>query len=65
MAGGDALAERTTSAWEQRAGRPYDPWADVMSIVGVLDGFRSRKDASSALIDVEATLASAVAALTG
>ena len=32
---------------------------------GELDGFRSRKDASSALIDVEATLASAVAALTG
>jgi hypothetical protein len=57
-------ADRLRTAWEQASGGTYDPWADVMSIVGALDSFRTPKRASRSLSDLEATLGRAVAALT-
>ena len=39
----DALqADRLRDAWERVSGRRYDPWADIMSIVGILDSLRRR-----------------------
>jgi hypothetical protein len=47
----------------QASDRTYDPWADVMSIVGALDSFRTPKRASRSLSELESTLGRAVAAL--
>ncbi len=58
------LAEHLRVAWEQRSGLIYHPWADVMSIIGVLDNFRARKASSTTLNAIEDTLARAVASLT-
>ena len=57
-------ADRLRTAWEQASGRTYDPWADVMSIVGALDSFRTPKRASRSLTDLESSLGRAEAALT-
>jgi aminoglycoside phosphotransferase (APT) family kinase protein len=61
----DGLAGQLRSAWEDRSGRPYDPWADVMSIIGSLDNMRSPKNASKSRLAIEDTLAQAVADLAG
>ena len=57
-------ADRLRTAWERASGRTYDPWAEVMSIVGALDSLRTPKHASRSLSDLESTLGRAVAALT-
>ena len=59
------LAEELRRGWEQRSGKSYDPWADVMSIVGVLDSLRTPKSLSKRLSAIEDTLARAVADLAG
>jgi aminoglycoside phosphotransferase (APT) family kinase protein len=57
------LAERLRSTWEARTGKPYDPWADVVSIVGTLDRFRRSKTASKSMHALETTVARAVTEL--
>jgi aminoglycoside phosphotransferase (APT) family kinase protein len=55
------VADDFKAAWERLTGRTYDPWAEVVSIVGILDAFR---EASSAdLHMVEEALARALAEL--
>ena len=36
------VADRFTRIWERRTGERYHPWADVVTIVGFLDGLRER-----------------------
>jgi aminoglycoside phosphotransferase (APT) family kinase protein len=36
------VADRFTKEWQTVSGRTYDPWADVVSIIGVLDELRDR-----------------------
>jgi aminoglycoside phosphotransferase (APT) family kinase protein len=59
----DGLADQLRRAWEHRSGRPYDPWADVMSIIGTLDNMRTPKNPSKSRLAIEDTLAQAVADL--
>jgi aminoglycoside phosphotransferase (APT) family kinase protein len=59
----DGLADQLRSAWEHHSGRPYDPWADVMSIIGTLDNMRTPKNPSKSRLAIEDTLAQAVADL--
>ena len=60
-----ALADELRRAWEQRSGRAFDPWADVMSIIGVLDHLRTPEEPSKSRLAIEDALARAVAALGG
>jgi aminoglycoside phosphotransferase (APT) family kinase protein len=60
-----ALADELRQAWEQRSGRAFDPWADVMSIIGVLDHLRAPKEPSKSRLAIEDALARAVAELGG
>jgi aminoglycoside phosphotransferase (APT) family kinase protein len=60
-----ALADELRQAWEQRSGRGFDPWADIMSIIGVLDHLRKPKEPSKSRLAIEDALARAVAALGG
>jgi aminoglycoside phosphotransferase (APT) family kinase protein len=55
------VADRFTALWERLTGRGYDPWTEVVSIVGVLDDQlrRPRPDR----VPVEDALARAVAEL--
>ena len=55
------LAHDLRRAWEERSGRPYNPWADIMSIIGVLDNIRSPKNPNKTRLAIEETLAQAVA----
>jgi len=57
------LADQLRNAWEDRRGRPYDPWADVMSIIGTLDNIRTPKNPSKSRLAIEDILAQAVAHL--
>jgi len=34
------VADRFTDEWQRLTGRSYEPWADVVSIIGILDGLR-------------------------
>lgn len=52
---------RTT--WERRTGRTFDPWADVMSIIGFLDSLRDAPPASGARHTIDDILTAAVADL--
>ena len=58
-------ADHLRSAWERVSGPAYDPWADVVSIIGILDSFRTRARASTPLARLENALGHAVAILTG
>lgn len=58
-------AEQLRTTWERRSGHRYQPWADVMSIVGVLDSHRTNTHATTAMRAIEHTLARAVADLAG
>ena len=58
-------ADQLRSAWERASGHAYDPWADVVSIIGILDTFRTHRRASASLVRIENALADAVASLTG
>jgi hypothetical protein len=37
---GRAAVDRFTMWWERSSGRRYDPWADLSTIIGCLDGLR-------------------------
>jgi aminoglycoside phosphotransferase (APT) family kinase protein len=57
---GPAVAERFTRLWEHAAGTSYNPWGDVVAILGFLDDLRD--DQGSEGLMVEDMLARAVAA---
>jgi aminoglycoside phosphotransferase (APT) family kinase protein len=59
------LADELRRAWEDRTGHIYDPWADIMSIIGVLDNIRTRKIATRTRLALEGTLAQALSDLGG
>jgi aminoglycoside phosphotransferase (APT) family kinase protein len=60
-----SLADELRRAWEERSARRFDPWADVMSIIGALDNMRTPKDGSKSRLAIEDALARAVADLAG
>ena len=53
------VADRFTQHWEELTGRRFNPWADVMIIVGMLDGLRDDPHLNRA--SVEEALARSVA----
>ena len=57
------MADDVRRVWEQRSGLVFDPWADVVSIIGSLDELSSHRHASPALHAIENALAHAVAAI--
>ncbi|MGE5291576.1 MAG: phosphotransferase [Micromonosporaceae bacterium] len=60
---GADVAARFTAAWEQITGERYDPWADIITIIGFLDGLRD--DPPPERLVIEDALAEAVAELGG
>ncbi|MGH9082127.1 MAG: phosphotransferase [Acidimicrobiales bacterium] len=60
---GADVAERFTGLWERVSGSTYHPWADVVAIVGFLDGLEDGPG-SDAFV-TEQALARAVAELGG
>jgi len=58
---GIEVADRFTAVWEGITGQSYEPWAEVVGIVGFLDGLRV--DPGSDRFVTEETLARAVADL--
>jgi aminoglycoside phosphotransferase (APT) family kinase protein len=54
-------ADRFTDLWERLTGRSYDPWSEIVSIVGILDELRRRRRPDS--VSIEDALSRAVAAL--
>lgn len=46
--------------WEQRSGRTFDPWADVMTLIGSLDGLRDTPPSTRAREEIDAMLTAAV-----
>ena len=57
------MADEVRSVWEQRSGLSFDPWADLVSIIGTLDNIRGRRDPNAAMWTIEAALKEAVSAL--
>ncbi len=55
------VADRFTRSWEELSGDRFDPWADVSTIIGMLDGLRDDPHLNRA--SVEEALARAVAEL--
>jgi aminoglycoside phosphotransferase (APT) family kinase protein len=55
------VADRFTAIWERLTGATYHPWADVVTIIGSLDGLREEPGSDRFL--VEDALARAVAQL--
>jgi aminoglycoside phosphotransferase (APT) family kinase protein len=55
------VADDFQKAWERESGLSYDPWAEVVSIIGMLDVIRAADDSDQS--PVEDALARAVAAL--
>lgn len=55
------VADRFTSHWEELTGRRFNPWADVMIIIGMLDGLRDDPHLNRG--SVEEALARSVAEL--
>jgi hypothetical protein len=60
---GMEVAERFTTMWERLSGTRFDPWADVVTIIGSLDGLRDDPPADPERSAVEDALARAVAEL--
>lgn len=56
----EALAELFTSTWENVAGAAYDPWADIVAIIGALDHLRDGPPPSRARETIERALAAAL-----
>jgi aminoglycoside phosphotransferase (APT) family kinase protein len=56
---GVEVADRFTQHWEALSGRRFNPWADVMIIIGMLDGLRDDPHLNRA--SVEEALARSVA----
>lgn len=59
------VAERFTAVSERLSGRHFDPWGDVVTIIGSLDGLRDEPPADIERRVVEEALARAVAELNG
>jgi aminoglycoside phosphotransferase (APT) family kinase protein len=57
------VAERFTAIWQELTGRRFNPWADVIILIGMLDGLREDPHLNQA--SVEEALARAVAELGG
>lgn len=55
------VADRFTATWEELTGSRFNPWADIMIIIGMLDGLREDPHLNRA--SVEEALARSVAAL--
>jgi aminoglycoside phosphotransferase (APT) family kinase protein len=55
------LAELLTDTWERLAANTYDPWADVVAIIGMLDNLRATPPNRRARITIEDALAAATA----
>jgi aminoglycoside phosphotransferase (APT) family kinase protein len=60
---GLAAVARFTRAWENLAGASYHPWADVVTIIGLLDGLREEPPEPAERDVIETVLAQAVTAL--
>jgi aminoglycoside phosphotransferase (APT) family kinase protein len=58
------LPEVLRVSWERRTGRTFDPWADVMSIIGALDHLRDAPPGRNGRETIDEMLSAAVAALT-
>jgi aminoglycoside phosphotransferase (APT) family kinase protein len=62
---GMEVVERFTAMWERRSGTRFDPWADLVTIVGFLDGLCDDPPAEPERSAIEDALAEAVAELDG
>jgi aminoglycoside phosphotransferase (APT) family kinase protein len=60
---GLAAAGRFTRAWENLTGASYHPWADVVTIIGFLDGLREEPQEPDERDVIETVLAQAITAL--
>ena len=60
---GAAAVARFTRAWEDLTGATYNPWADVVTIIGFLDGLREEAPPAGERDLAEDVLARAVTAL--
>lgn len=58
------LAALLRAAWERTTGLGYDPWADVVCIIGALDSLRDHPPSPSSRAAIESTLRRAVSDLT-
>lgn len=55
------LASDLADAWLDVTGSPFEPWADIATIIGLLDSFRSHPPNPAARRRIERTLARALA----
>jgi hypothetical protein len=55
------LTEQFTETWERLTASTYDPWADVVAIIGMLDNLRATPPNHRARITIESALAAATA----
>ena len=60
---GLAAVARFTRSWEDLAGATYHPWADIVTIIGFLDGLRDEPPEPAERGVIEEVLAQAVSAL--
>ena len=60
---GPAAVSRFTRAWQELTGDTYHPWADVVTIIGTLDGLREEPPPPGERDVIEDALARAVTAL--
>ena len=56
-------ADIFTRMWEEISGSTYDPWGDVATVIGMLDGLRARPPRGAARAAFEAALARALTEL--
>ena len=49
-------AEVFRHEWEQVSGQAFDPWADIITVIGLLDGYRKHRPAQRARYDIEEML---------
>lgn len=54
------LAHRLTSEWERATGNNFHPWADIVTIIGLLDGLREHPPRTAARSAIEDALTRAV-----
>jgi aminoglycoside phosphotransferase (APT) family kinase protein len=59
------LAAHLADAWLDVTGNAYNPWADIATIIGLLDSLRASPPSPSARWNLESVLAAAVATLGG
>jgi aminoglycoside phosphotransferase (APT) family kinase protein len=56
------LADAYTDMTEESTGRPFHPWADIASLIGMLDGLRATPPRPSGRQAIEAAITKAVSA---